>query len=346
MRPRQISVKNLCLFVALGALLSMLGVTVLFFVMTGSMVVLSAGAALMACALFWLFVLTAAFGKQLSFFSDGLCETLDNMINGRVDLQENFDKELLFDRISHRLFRLYEILLEAKHKVDSERREIQALVSDISHQVKTPVSNLKMVSDTLLSREVSPKERQAFLQGMQGQAQKLDFLVQALVKTSRLETGMVRLKKQEGLLFDTLAQAVGGIVYAAKRKGIDVSVDCPQELKLFHDARWTAEALFNLLDNAVKYTPAGGRICVSVKDWELYVRVDVSDTGKGIAESRQAAVFGRFYREQEVHDVHDVQGVGIGLYLAREIVTRQGGYIKLTSAVGEGSTFSVFLPFR
>ena len=343
MRPRQISVKNLCLFVALGALLSMLGVIVLFFVMTGSMVVLSAGAALMACALFWLFVLTAAFGKQLSFFSDGLCETLDNMINGRVDLQENFDKELLFDRISHRLFRLYEILLEAKHKVDSERREIQALVSDISHQVKTPVSNLKMVSDTLLSREVSPKERQAFLQGMQGQAQKLDFLVQALVKTSRLETGMVRLKKQEGLLFDTLAQAVGGIVYVAKRKGIDVLVDCPQELKLFHDARWTAEALFNLLDNAVKYTPAGGRICVSVKDWELYVRVDVSDTGKGIAESRQAAVFGRFYREQEVHDV---QGVGIGLYLAREIVTRQGGYIKLTSAVGEGSTFSVFLPFR
>ena len=343
MRPRQISVKNLCLFVALGALLSMLGVTVLFFVMTGSMEVLSAGAALMACALFWLFVLTAAFGKQLSFFSDGLCETLDNMINGRVDLQENFDKELLFDRISHRLFRLYEILLEAKHKGDSERRELQALVSDISHQVKTPVSNLKMVSDTLLSREVSPKERQAFLQGMQGQAQKLDFLVQALVKMSRLETGMVRLKKQEGLLFDTLAQAVGGIVYAAKRKGIDVSVDCPQELKLFHDARWTAEALFNLLDNAVKYTPAGGRICVSVKDWELYVRVDVSDTGKGIAESRQAAVFGRFYREQEVHDV---QGVGIGLYLAREIVTRQGGYIKLTSAVGEGSTFSVFLPFR
>ena len=343
MRPRQISVKNLCLFVALGALLSMLGVIVLFFVMTGSMVVLSAGAALMACALFWLFVLTAAFGKQLSFFSDGLCETLDNMINGRVDLQENFDKELLFDRISHRLFRLYEILLEAGHNVDSERRELQALVSDISHQVKTPVSNLKMVSDTLLSREVSPKERQAFLQGMQGQAQKLDFLVQALVKTSRLETGKVRLKKQEGLLFDTLAQAVGGIVYAAKRKGIDVSVDCPQELKLFHDARWTAEALFNLLDNAVKYTPAGGRICVSVKDWELYVRVDVSDTGKGIAESRQAAVFGRFYREQEVHDV---QGVGIGLYLAREIVTRQGGYIKLTSAVGEGSTFSVFLPFR
>ncbi len=343
MRPRQIAVKNLCLFVALGALLSMLGVTVLFFAQTGSIQVLSVGAALMACALFWLFVLTAAFGKRLSFFSDGLCETLDNMINGRVDLQENFDKELLFDRISHRLFRLYEILLEAEHKVDSERRELQALVADISHQVKTPVSNLKMVSDTLLSREVSPKDRQAFLQGIQGQAQKLDFLVQALVKTSRLETGMVRLKKQEGLLFDTLAQAVGGIVYAAERKGIDVSVDCPQGLKLFHDARWTAEALFNLLDNAVKYTPAGGRICVSVKDWELYVRVDVSDTGKGIAESRQAAVFGRFYREQEVHGV---QGVGIGLYLAREIVTRQGGYMKLTSAVGEGSTFSVFLPFR
>lgn len=343
MSLRQVSVKNLCLFVALGALLSMLGVTVLFFALTGSVAVLYVGAALMICAFFWMFVLTAAYGKRLSVFANGLCETLDNMINGRVDLQENFDKEFLFDRISHRLFRLYDILLEAGLKVDSERRELQALVSDISHQVKTPVSNLKMVSDTLLSKEVAPKERQAFLQGIQSQAQKLDFLVQALVKTSRLEAGMVRLERQEGLLLDTLAQAVGGIVYVAQCKGIDVAVECPQGLKLFHDVKWTAEAFFNLLDNAVKYTPAGGRICVSVKDWELYVRVDVSDTGKGIAESRQAAVFGRFYREEEVHDV---QGVGIGLYLAREIVTRQGGYIKLTSAVGEGSTFSVFLPFR
>ena len=170
---------------------------------------------------------------------------------------------------------------------------------------------------------------------------KLDFLFQALIKTSRLETGAILLEKKDGLLFDTLAQAMSGIVYGAEKKHIAVTVDCPEDLHLSHDGKWTAEAIFNLLDNAVKYTPAGGRISVSVEKWEMYVKLNVTDTGKGISESNQASIFRRFYREEEVHDE---QGVGIGLYLAREIITRQGGYIKVTSEIGKGSTFSVFLP--
>lgn len=215
------------------------------------------------------------------------------------------------------------------------------LVSDISHQVKTPVSNLKMVTDTLLSRPVTEQERSDFLQGIRSQTDKLEFLFQALVKTSRLETGAIRLEKKDGPLIDTLAQAMSGIVYEAEKKDISVTVQCPDDLRLSHDSKWTAEALFNLLDNAVKYTPAGGKISVSVEQWEVYVKLDVTDTGKGISESQQAAIFRRFYREEEVHDK---PGVGIGLYLAREIVTRQGGYIRVTSEIGRGSTFSVFLP--
>ena len=114
---------------------------------------------------------------------------------------------------------------------------------------------------------------------------------------------------------------MSGIVYAAEKKEIAVSVDCPEDLAFSHDSKWTSEALFNLLDNAVKYTPAGGKIAVSVVLWEMYVEIKVTDTGKGISESNQAAIFRRFYREEEVHEQ---QGVGIGLYLAREIVTRQG----------------------
>ena len=118
-----------------------------------------------------------------------------------------------------------------------------------------------------------------------------------------------------------------------------MSVDCPEDLTVSHDSKWTSEALFNLLDNAVKYTPAGGKIAVSVVLWEMYVEIKVTDTGKGISESNQAAIFRRFYREEEVHEQ---QGVGIGLYLAREIVTRQGGYIKVVSEPGKGSEFSIF----
>ena len=144
-------------------------------------------------------------------------------------------------------------------------------------------------------------------------------------------------------MFDTLAQAMNGIVYSAEKKDISVTVDCPEDLHLSHDSKWTAEAIFNLLDNAVKYTPTGGRISVSVEQWEMYIKLNVTDTGKDISESNQASVFRRFYREEEVHDE---PGVGIGLYLAREIITLQGGYIKVTSEIGKGSTFSVFLPVK
>ena len=340
---RRISVKAMFLLVETGAAVSMLVLTFILSAMTGQGWVLLAGALLTACALVWMFLLTLFFAERLSQFTSNLCQTMDNMISGGEAPERAADRDTIFARISHRLSQLYRIMQENRRKVDEERQELQMLVSDISHQVKTPVSNLKMVTDTLLAKPVTEQERRDFLQGVRSQTDKLEFLFQALVKTSRLETGAIRLEKKDGLLIDTLAQAMSGIVYGAEKKGIAVSVQCPEDLRVSHDSKWTAEALFNLLDNAVKYTPAGGQISVSVEQWEMYVKLDVADTGKGIPESRQAAIFRRFYREEEVHDQ---PGVGIGLYLAREIITQQGGYMKVTSELGRGSTFSVFLPRR
>ena len=340
---RRMPVKTMFLLVETSAAVSMLALSFLLSNLTGQGWVLLAGALLTACALFWLFLLTLCFAKRLSQFTSDLCQTMDSMITGGQEPARAEDRETIFARISYRLSRLYGILQENRRKVDEERRELQTLVSDISHQVKTPVANLKMVTDTLLAKPVTEQERRDFLQGIRSQTDKLEFLVQSMGKASRLETGAITLEKKDGPLLDTLAQAMSGIVYGAEQKGISVEVQCPEDLRVSHDSKWTAEALFNLLDNAVKYTPAGGKISVSVEQWEMYVKLDVADTGKGIPESRQAAIFRRFYREEEVHDQ---PGVGIGLYLAREIITRQGGYIKVASEVGRGSAFSVFLPRR
>lgn len=340
---RRMPVKTMFLLVETGAAVSMLALSFFLSAMTGQGWVLLAGALLTACALFWMFLLTLFFARRLSRFTNDLCQTMDSMISGGQEPARAEDRETIFARISYRLSRLYGILQENRRRVDEERRELQTLVSDISHQVKTPVANLKMVTDTLLAKPVTEQERREFLQGIRSQTDKLEFLVQSMGKASRLETGAVTLEKKDAPLLDTLAQAMSGIVYGAEQKGVSVEVQCPDDLRVSHDSKWTAEALFNLLDNAVKYTPAGGKISVSVEQWEMYVKLDVADTGKGIPESRQAAIFRRFYREEEVHDQ---PGVGIGLYLAREIISRQGGYIKVTSEVGRGSTFSVFLPRR
>ena len=333
MKLNNLSAKKICRLISAGMVFSMLVITGILGGIMQDIRIFIAGGTLTLCAFFWIWLLVLFFGKRLSHFTSNLCRTLDNMIDGNEELQKSNDSETLFARINHRLIRLYEIMQENRHKVDMERQELQMLISDISHQVKTPVSNLQMVTDTLLTKPVSEEERMDFLQGIRSQTDKLDFLFQALVKTSRLETGAIRLEKKDSSLFHTLAQAMSSIVYAAEKKEIAVSVDCPENLIISHDSKWTSEALFNLLDNAVKYTPSGGKISVSVVLWEMYVEVKVTDTGKGISESNQASIFRRFYREEEVHEQ---QGVGIGLYLAREIVTRQGGYIKVVSEPGHG----------
>ncbi len=343
MKLNNLSAKKICRLISAGMVFSMLVITGILGGIMQDIRIFIAGGTLTLCAFFWIWLLVLSFGKRLSHFTSNLCRTLDNMIDGNEELQKSNDSETLFARINHRLIRLYEIMQENRHKVDMERQELQMLISDISHQVKTPVSNLQMVTDTLLTKPVSEEERMDFLQGIRSQTDKLDFLFQALVKTSRLETGAIRLEKKDSSLFHTLAQAMSSIVYAAEKKEIAVSVDCPENLIISHDSKWTSEALFNLLDNAVKYTPPGGKISVSVVLWEMYVEVKVTDTGKGISESNQASIFRRFYREEEVHEQ---QGVGIGLYLAREIVTRQGGYIKVVSEPGHGSEFSIMLPVR
>lgn len=186
MKLERLSIKNLCLLLGVGATLSMLAITAVLYALTGDTLMLLGGAALTVCAFVWRFLLVLFFGKRLSVFTGDLCRTLDNMISGNEQPEQAGDSETLFARVSHRLSRLYGIMQENRRKVDEERQELQMLVSDISHQVKTPVSNLKMVTDTLLTRPVTDQERTDFLQGIRNQTDKLDFLFQALIKTSRL----------------------------------------------------------------------------------------------------------------------------------------------------------------
>ncbi len=291
----------------------------------------------------WGMVFLIYFQQKLVEFTDSLCQTLDGMMSGSPSLQVDYEAETLLARISYRLERLYHVMQENRNKVEKEKAKLQSLVSDISHQTKTPIANLKMLNDTLLNRAVPEEKQREFLQAAGSQLNKLDFLIQAMVKTSRLETGVIALEKKTAPIADTLAAAMNGVLAGIEQKQLLLFVDCPEDIAVVHDSRWTAEALFNLLDNAVKYTPSGGSIYVTVQEWEMYIKISVADTGKGIPEGAQAAIFKRFYREESVHDI---DGIGIGLYLAREIVTMQGGYIKVVSEPGNGAVFSVFLPIE
>ena len=341
MNESKLSINRAC---AVGAvflgLLSAVTVTAAF-LLTGKQAIAWLGLLFILLVFICVALFVAFLRRKLVLFSDRLCETIDSMLDGTSAPPQVYEEENLFYKINHRLVRLYEVMRENRECVAKERADLQELISDISHQVKTPIANLQMVNATLLEQPVTKEKRQEFLQASSGQLEKLDFLMQAMIKTSRLETGVISLDRKTQPIYNTLASALGGILLNAEKKNIHVNVDCPSDILLAHDKKWTSEALFNILDNAVKYTPTGGTIQVSVQSWELYVKIDITDSGKGIAENRQGMIFKRFYREEEVHDV---EGIGIGLFLAREIITMQGGYIKVTSEIGSGSAFSVFLP--
>lgn len=269
---------------------------------------------------------------------------LDRMLSTAIDGgfgEESFD-ESAPSALESRMARFLNGSARSLRGVQRQRESIQRLLSDISHQTKTPLANLKLYSSLLMEEELTPRQREQ-AQVILQQSEKLSFLIETLVKLSRLETDVLAVTPKSQPLSPLLERAASQAKAAAEQKGIALQLHLQQqaEMKALYDLRWTAEALGNLLDNAVKYTPPGGCIQVSATQYELFCRIDVHDNGIGIAEEEQAQIFGRFYRGRQVREQ---EGLGIGLYLAREIAQKQGGYLKLSSRPGQGSTFSLYLP--
>lgn len=269
---------------------------------------------------------------------------LDRMLSTAIDggfEEEQFD-ESAPSALESRMARFLNGSARSLRGVQRQRESIQRLLSDISHQTKTPLANLRLYSSLLMEEELTPRQREQ-AQVILQQSEKLSFLIETLVKLSRLETDVLVVTPKLQPLSPLLERAVSQAKAAAGQKGIALQLHLQQqaEMKALYDLRWTAEALGNLLDNAVKYTPPGGCIQVSATQYELFCRIDVRDNGIGVAEEEQAQIFGRFYRGRQVREQ---EGLGIGLYLAREIAQKQGGYLKLSSRPGQGSTFSLYLP--
>ena len=258
-------------------------------------------------------------------YNDNLLEEITLLIEALVEQQERTvfseAEDTLTARLQHQLLKLRNILKAQNQMLTQEKEQIKTLISDISHQIKTPVAAANTFAQLLGDTGLSDEERREYIATLQMSLEKLTFLTNSLIKMSRLESGIIRLKPEQNSLNDIVMQAVK-TVYAKAR-----------------DKNWTAEAVTNVLDNAVKYTPSGGVVDLKITEYPSYLRLDVSDNGIGIPEEEQAKIFGRFYRGKQSAGV---DGVGIGLYLTRDIVNKQNGYIKVASDE-KGTIFSLFL---
>ena len=268
-----------------------------------------------------------------------LNQMLDEGIRGEFEESKYDESEL--SKVESKWKRFLQDSAMAKQNLETEKANIKGLISDISHQTKTPMANIKLYSE-LLSEQLEEDGMEAELLGqIQAQAQKLEFLIQALTKLSRLETNILEVVPVKSQVKPLLESAVEEIRKKAEKKEIQIKIEMDFEAEAVFDRKWTEEALYNLLDNAVKYSPAGSEVLISTKLYEMWCVIAVSDRGRGISEEEISKIFGRFYRAKEVQQE---EGVGIGLYLVREILQKEGGFIKVNSEVGKGSTFLCYLP--
>lgn len=254
------------------------------------------------------------------------------------DLSESMDSKICFQ-----LTQIQTNIFDAVTKEKDEGERIKKMISDISHQLRTPLTNIRMYGELLEKQGLSEDECTRFLQYIKSETIQCEWLLKNLINASRLEEGVIEFKAEKSSLKSTIDEAVVGTQYLAEEKGVDVEVESYEDCQVYQNRRWTREAFVNILENAIKYSPMYTTITISVERQINYMAVSVKDHGKGIPKTDLKRVFGRFYRSK---NVKNIPGSGLGLYLAKLILLKEGGNITVTSELEVGSVFTVFLKIQ
>lgn len=284
------------------------------------------------------------YDKLFKNYMTSILEELSDMLEtiSHMESKEVFStmEDTIFSKLQSQTTKLTNLLISQNKEIEEEKNEIKSLISDIAHQLKTPLSNIKIYSEFLQDDNLKEYERKEFNNIVLFSLNKLTFLVESMIKMSRLESGVIGLKLERDSLNETVLLALYEVQKKARNKNIIIGLNEIDKIIINHDKNWLSEAIFNILENGVKYTKYGGKIDITIKTYEVFCRVDIEDNGIGISEDEFPKIFSRFYRGR---NIGDAEGIGIGLYLSREIIMQHGGYIKVNSNNG-GSKFSIFLP--
>lgn len=271
-------------------------------------------------------------------------EILSNQINEMIN-QKKLTKypetmETLPSKVYGQLTRLQEIYVESQQKVREQQEDTQKLITEIAHQLRNPLMNIQNYLELLEKFELDEEERKQYLQAIGQSEERLSFLVESFIKMSRLENELIQIKPDLLNLRETILQAVFQIRKKAEEKQIEIEIKQSQKIQVMHDRNWLKEAVFNILDNSVKYSYKNSKIIITLIQNEMFTEIAVRDYGIGIEPQEEAKIFQRFYRGIRVTTE---EGFGIGLYLSREIALKQKGFVKVKRK-NPGLEVSLFLP--
>lgn len=271
---------------------------------------------------------------------DSIDQVLDSVLAGNTELPFEATADSRLSKLTHKAVKIIRMNIADIYQTKQEKEIIQSFISDMSHQMKTPLSGVAMYTDLLLEGCITEAERQEFLSRVKTGTEKLQWMMASLVKMSRLEVGAIELSPVPAGIKQTISDSISSVYGAASKKNISIQTAYFEDIPLLHDRKWTDEAITNILENAIKYSSEGGEINISVETLPIYTKIIITDYGIGIDFDEWNSVFKRFYRGR---NAKGVDGTGLGLYLASLIFQKQSGYILVDSKPGKYTTFSMFL---
>ncbi|WP_265456593.1 sensor histidine kinase [Enterococcus sp. HY326] len=246
------------------------------------------------------------------------------------------------EELAHQQEQLERTTLQLQRQ-SNEGNQVKESITDIAHQLKTPVASLRLSMEIALSENYSKAERESFAKQTEVQINKLDLMLDGLVKISQLEAELICLKPQAYSLKKIVEEVINGLIMKALQQEIDIELEQTADAVVFVDRKWTREAIGNVLENAIKYSPLHSVILVRLSALVTYALIEILDEGPGIPKGEVNLIYQRFYRGTEA-ETSSLEGSGVGLYLTRKIIEEQGGVVKMLPRIPEGSNFQLTLP--
>lgn len=264
---------------------------------------------------------------------------LDNILSQETVMVSDI-KEGELSALANKANRIQAVIGTQVARAEEEKEQVKSLVSNMSHQLKTPLATLSVYTDILSSKDLDEKKREEAAGKIKKQIDKLDWTIASLAKMVNLEQDAIVFEAGSLPVRQTMIEAIDAVYGKAEQKGISFEVMPYEDCLLYHNRKWTVEVFVNILENAVKYTEQGGIVRIQVCPYEMYTQIRFIDNGCGIHGEELTQIFKRFYRGRETGQI---EGSGIGLYLSNLILEKEKGYMTVKSVYGEGSCFSVFL---
>lgn len=276
--------------------------------------------------------------KELREFVKFHKKAIETIISGNKNNNYPFFKDDRLHRMETNIKNLEKYINQERNKIIKDKLNLQSIISDISHQVKTPISNIKIINEILLSKNLSEEQLKEFIKSLDKEVDKLNFLMQSMITMSLLETGIMKFNTRVVPIYDTILSSLNSSMSLINEKNIDVKVSCPKNILVKHDPKWTSEAICNIVNNAAKFSPANSTIFIKVVQEQFYTSISIKDNGPGISKENIKNVFKKFYSKG------NKEGSGIGLHLTEKIIKGQNGYINVNSKLGCGTEFILHLP--